>query len=74
MERPARFEHYRFLGDKRTQLVYDLDSWDDPEPIEDVVTREVGTVFRPDTLAEAHNRGYHLARPQHRRRPRTPRS
>ena len=24
MERPTKFEHTRFLGDKRTQLVYDL--------------------------------------------------
>ena len=26
MQRPSRFEHTRFLGDKRTQLVYDLDA------------------------------------------------
>ena len=25
MERPSRFEHNRYLGDKRTQVVYDLD-------------------------------------------------
>src|SRR5687768_13610664 len=29
MDRPRSFEHTRFLGDKRTQLVYDLDEWDD---------------------------------------------
>ena len=74
MERPTRFEHSRYLGDKRTQLVYDLDSWNDPEPIDDLVAREVGAVFGPDTLAEARNRGYQLARPQHRRRRRPPRS
>ena len=37
MERPSRFEHHRFLGDKRTQLVYDLDEWDDPAPIEEII-------------------------------------
>ena len=31
MERPVRFEHYRYVGDKRTQLVYDLDTWTDTE-------------------------------------------
>jgi hypothetical protein len=73
MERPARFEHCRFLGDKRTQLVYDLDEWDEPEIIDDIVRAEVGLAFGPDTLAEARNRGYTLARPGVRRRHRAPR-
>ncbi len=63
MERPARFEHVRYLGDKRTQLVYDLDEWDDPAPIESLLAAETGISFGPDTLAEARNRGYTLARP-----------
>ena len=63
MERPARFEHSRFVGDKRTQLVYDLDEWDDPAPIEDLLAAETGICFGPDTLAEARNRGYTLAKP-----------
>ena len=29
MHHHPKFEHSRFLGDKRTQLVYDLDAWDD---------------------------------------------
>jgi hypothetical protein len=74
MERPARFEHTRFLGDKRTQFVYDLDEWSDPAPIEDLLAAETGIAFGPDTLAEARNRGYRLARPGRRRRPRAPRS
>ena len=74
MDRPARFEHQRYLGDKRTQLVYDLDEWDDPAPIDDIVSNEVGAVFGPDTLAEARNRGYRLARPGQRRLHRAPRS
>ena len=36
MERPVRFEHTRFLGDKRTQLVYDLDAWEDPAVIDEI--------------------------------------
>ena len=74
MERPAKFEHTRFLGDKRTQLVYDLDSWEDSAVIEDIVVSEVGICFGPDTLAEARNRGYTLARPGLTRRHRKPRA
>jgi hypothetical protein len=74
MERPSRFEHVRFLGDKRTQLVYDLDEWTDPAVIEEIVAAEVGLSFRPDTLAEARNRGYTLATPGARRIKRKPRA
>ena len=74
MERPARFEHNRFLGDKRTQFVYDLDSWDDEAVIDEIVGADVGTVFGPDTLAEARNRGYTLAREGSRRLRRKPRA
>jgi hypothetical protein len=74
MERPIRFEHTRFLGDKRTQLVYDLDSWEDKAVIDDIVAAETGLCFGPDTLAEAHNRGYRLAKPGAGRRHRKPRA
>jgi len=74
MERPIRFEHARFLGDKRTQLVYDLDEWADPIIIDDIVAAGVGIQFGPDTLAEARNRGYNLAGPRSRRMQRRPRS
>ncbi len=74
MERPVRFEHTRFLGDKRTQLVYDLDTCEDVEIINDIVEAEVGLCFGPDTLAEARNRGYRLARPGQRARQRAPRA
>ena len=73
MERPSRFEHTRFLGDKRTQLVYDLDTWTDEPVIDEIVGSEVGLCFGPDTLAEARNRGYRLATPGARRRFRKPR-
>ena len=74
MERPARFEHARFLGDKRTQLVYDLDEWDDPEIVNEIADLGVGIQFGPDSLAEARNRGYRLAAPGARRIHRKPRA
>lgn len=74
MERPSRFEHSRFLGDKRTQLVYDLDAWTDTAVIGEIVGSEVGASFGPDTLAEARNRGYTLAAPGATRRHRKPRA
>jgi len=74
MERPTKFEHTRFLGDKRTQLVYDLDTWAEPRIIDEIVREEVGLCFGPDTLAEARNRGYTLATPGKRRRKLAPRS
>lgn len=61
MERPTKYEEHRFVGDKRTQVVYDLDADDvDPEIIGELM--EAGTYlgFGPDTLAEARNRGYRL--------------
>jgi len=61
MTRPARFESYRYLGDKRTQTVYDLDLTD-AAGLEDVIDglmrSEQFAAFAPDTLAEARNRGY----------------
>ena len=74
MEHHPKFEHSRFVGDKRTQLVYDLDSWDEPAIIDEIVAAGVGLSFGPDTLAEARNRGYTLAEPGLRRRHRKPRA
>ena len=74
MQRPSRFEHTRFLGDKRTQLVYDVDSWDDPDVINEIVAAETGLCFGPDTLVEARNRGYELAKQGETRRHRKPRA
>jgi hypothetical protein len=74
MQRPSRFEHARYLGDKRTQLVYDLDEWTDEAVIAEIVETGVGIQFGPDTLAEARNRGYSPARPGRRRLHRKPRS
>ena len=74
MERPTKFEHTRFLGDKRTQLVYDLDTWTDEAVIEEIVNAETGLCFGPDTLVEARNRGYTLATLGKTRRHRKPRA
>ncbi len=74
MDRPSRFEHARFLGDKRTQLVYDLGEWTDESVVNEFVDLGVGIQFAPDTLAEARNRGYTLATRRSRRLHRTPRA
>lgn len=74
MERPTRFEHSRFLGDKRTQLVYDLDTWADADIIDEIVAADIGICFGPDTLAEARNRGYTAATVGRTRRHRKPRA
>jgi hypothetical protein len=61
MTRPARFENFRYLGDKRTQVVYDLDLTEEAgleDSIEELIRSEKFAAFAPDTLAEARNRGY----------------
>ncbi len=74
MQRPVRFEHTRYLGDKRTQLLYDVDEWEDKAVIDEIIAAETGLCFGPDTVAEARNRGYTLAKPGQRRRYRKPRA
>ena len=58
MARPTRFEHFRWLGDKRTMTVHDLDNASEACGIDDLLKSEQFLVFGPDTLAEARNRGY----------------
>jgi len=66
MPKPTRFEHFRFLGDKRTLTVYDLDLIDDdPEvaaAVDDIMAAESFVAFGPDTAAGARNRSH---RPHH---------
>ncbi len=58
-DRPTRFEHNRYVGDKRTQVVYDLDDPALPQAIvDDLMASEQFLAFGPDTLPEARNRGY----------------
>lgn len=65
MSRPSRFEAFRYLGDKRTQRVHDLDAVaDDPvvaAKVDELLTSQRFATFSPDTLAEARNRGYRPA-------------
>jgi hypothetical protein len=70
--RPTKFENFRYMGDKRTQLVYDLDNWSDVAVTTEIADLGVGLCFGPDTLAEARNRGYTLATPGTSRRLRKP--
>jgi hypothetical protein len=58
MQRPTRFEHHRWLGDKRTQVVHDLDGSGEQSVIDELMADETFLCFAPDTLAEARNRGY----------------
>jgi hypothetical protein len=62
MERPGKFEHHRYVGDKRTQVVYDIDALadEDAQLIEELMESEQYLCFGPDTLPEARNRGYRL--------------
>jgi hypothetical protein len=63
MQKPVRFEHFRWLGDKRSQVAYDLDADDlDPAVIDELMASEQFTCFGPDCLPEARNRGYHAWR------------
>jgi hypothetical protein len=63
VSRPTRFEDFRFLGDKRSQIVYDLDLVDEAglgDAIDELMASEQFAAFAPDTVAEARNRGYRL--------------
>ncbi len=68
MTRPTALEHFRYVGDKRTQVVYDQDLAGDDESVAaavaDIVATETFACFAPDTLAEARNRGYRAHRPR----------
>jgi hypothetical protein len=62
LNRPVRYEHHRYLGDKRRQVVYDVDEVQDRTLIDELVASEQVATFGPDTLSEARNRGYRLRR------------
>jgi hypothetical protein len=58
MSRPTRFEHNRYVGDKRTRVVHDLDGATEACAIDELMASEQFAAFGPDSLAEARNRGY----------------
>jgi len=66
MDRPGKFEHHQFVGDKRNQVVYDIDAieGEDEAIIEELMAAETYLCFGPDQLSEARNRGYRLFRKQ----------
>jgi hypothetical protein len=66
MERPSKFEHHRYVGDKRSQVVYDIDelSAEHEHLVHELMEAETFLCFGPDELPEARNRGYKLFGPQ----------
>ncbi len=62
VERLTRFEEHRYVGDKRNQVVHDIDACTAPEVIDDLMQAEAFTCFAPDVLSEARNRGYRACR------------
>lgn len=61
MARPTRFEEHRYLGDKRSQVVHDLDNCPQ-EIIDELMESRQFQSYGPDTLVEAANRGYRPCR------------
>jgi hypothetical protein len=62
MARPGKAADHRWFGDKRSQVVHDLDHTVDDCAIDDLLQAETYLVFAPDTLVEARNRCYHPCR------------
>ncbi|CAN5242653.1 hypothetical protein BH18ACT4_BH18ACT4_15190 [soil metagenome] len=58
MVRPGRFEDHCWVGDKRTQIVHDVDACTAAEVIAELMASEAYLCFAPDSYAEARNRGY----------------
>jgi hypothetical protein len=58
MSRPVRFEHYRYVGDKRSQVVHDLDNSGEGCAIDELMDSEQYLAIAPESISEARNRGY----------------
>ncbi len=64
MGRIAKFENYRFLGNRKNMKVYDCDNQDEFAQIEnlindkDLITNNLIQAFAPDNIHEAKNRGF----------------
>ena len=58
MSRPVRFEHFQYVGDKRSQIVHDLDNPADGCAIDELMASEQFSAISPGSIAEARNRGY----------------
>ena len=64
MGRIAKFDNYRFLGNRKNMRVYDCDKQDEFAQIEnlindkDLITNNLIQAFAPDNIHEAKNRGF----------------
>ena len=60
MDRPKQFAENQYVGDKRSQVVYDVDALTgaDEALLTELLAAETFICFGPDTLAEARNRCY----------------
>ena len=64
MGRIAKFENYRFLGNRKNMRVYDCDNQEEVAQIEnlindkDLITNNLIQAFAPDNIHEAKNRGF----------------
>ena len=70
MDIPRELTGCRYVGDKRSQIVYDMEAeLEDPAAdqqmaaaVADIVSAQSYATFAPDELPEARNRGYRLSR------------
>lgn len=58
----ARFAGHRWIGDKRSQVVHDIEHLTEACALDDLLRAESFLMFAPDGLAEARNRGYRPCR------------
>ena len=64
MGRIAKFENYRFLGNRKNRRVYDCDNQEEFAQIEnlindkDLIINNLIQAFAPDNIHEAKNRGF----------------
>lgn len=64
MGRIAKFENYRFLGNRKNMRVYDCDNQEEYAQIEnlindkDLIINNLIQAFAPDNIHEAKNRGF----------------
>lgn len=64
MGRIAKFENYRFLGNRKNMRVYDCDNQEEFAQIENLINdknliiNNLIQAFAPDNIHEAKNRGF----------------